>query len=64
MLADRLSRSRATGDGGAWARSMARLLRDEARLQREVDKQPRTPPVPPGMPIGSDSAETDWMADL
>lgn len=64
MLADRLSRSRASGDGGAWARSMARLLDDEDRLQREVDKQPRTPAVPPGMPIGSDSAETDWMADL
>jgi hypothetical protein len=61
-LADRLSRSRASGDGGAWARSMARLLRDEDRLQREVDKQPRTPAVPPGMPIGS--AETDWMGDL
>ncbi|NJC07649.1 zinc-dependent metalloprotease [Polymorphobacter fuscus] len=61
-LADRLARSRATGESGSWARSMARLLGDEDRLQREVDKQPRTPPIPPGMPIGS--METDWMGDF
>lgn len=64
MIGDSLRRSRADGDGGAWARSMARLIGDEARLQREVDKQPRTPAVPPGMPIGSATAETDWMDDL
>lgn len=63
-IAENLRRSRADGDGAAWARSMARLIDDEDRLQREVDKQPRTPSVPPGMPIGSTGAETDWMADV
>ena len=64
LLAEKLGKSRSMDDGGAWARSMARLLGDEDRLQREVDKQPRTPLAPPGMPIGSTAAETDWMGDL
>ncbi|MGK2909192.1 MAG: zinc-dependent metalloprotease [Sphingobium sp.] len=61
-LADRLGKASGNGDDAAWSRSIARLLHDEAILERELAKRPRTPSVPPGMPIGG--AETEWMGDL
>ena len=53
--ADRLARGK-----DAWARSTARLLRDNDRLTATLADLPkRAPKVPPGMPIGG--SETEWM---
>jgi hypothetical protein len=59
-LADQFAKGGA-GPDGAWSRSLARTLGDDALLEKELAKAPRAPTVPPGMPIG---AETDWMDDL
>ena len=49
-LADRLAR------GEAWARGIARTLKDRGALDALLDEQKTKPVVPPGMPIG-DAAE-------
>ncbi|WP_304191116.1 zinc-dependent metalloprotease [Phenylobacterium aquaticum] len=59
-LADQFAKGGA-GPDGAWSRSLAHILTDDALLEKELAKTPRAPAVPPGMPIG---AETDWMDDL
>ncbi|UUL83811.1 zinc-dependent metalloprotease [Sphingomonas qomolangmaensis] len=64
-IGDRLQRlatsfgQRGSGEDAAWRRHLATLLADDERLERELDKMPATPPVPPGMPIG----ETGWFGD-
>jgi hypothetical protein len=46
-------------DDTAWAKSMVRLLKNDAAMTAELAKAPpRSPAVPMGMPIGG--AETDW----
>lgn len=53
----------ATGDNTdiAWCRSMAALLQDNDRLEREIAKDKRPEPtIPPGMPIGGESG---WFDD-
>ncbi len=69
-LAVRLAKTSGTGDGAAWSRSMARLLGDAERLDRDIERLPRAPAIPEGMPIGGATtdgtrwADTDWMGDL
>lgn len=63
LLEDRLRQIAATlptagtGQDGAWARHLAGLLRDKDALQKELDKRPAAPAIPPGMPIG----DSGWM---
>ncbi|PTQ07887.1 peptidase [Sphingomonas oleivorans] len=61
-LADRLARSAGKGEDAAWCRSVAHLLRDDERLERELAKRPRAPAIPAGMPIGG--AEMGWIDEL
>lgn len=74
-LAGRLGKVRGEGDAAAWSRSMARLLSDSERLDRDIARLPRAPAIPEGMPIGGAStdaslwaaslwADADWMGDL
>jgi hypothetical protein len=49
-IADTLVRS-----GGPWERGVGALLNDRDRLAAEVERSAKTPPVPPGMPIGGAS---------
>ena len=60
-LSAQLAKASGATPDAAWSRSMARILTEEDRLEKELAKAPRAPSVPPGMPIG---AETDWMGDL
>lgn len=55
-IADGLSRS-----PGAWERGVGAMLNDRDRLAAEVQRAAKTPPVPPGMPIGS--ASGGWIDD-
>ncbi|MBB6228690.1 hypothetical protein FHS79_002880 [Polymorphobacter multimanifer] len=68
LLGGRLARAGGSGEGPAWSRSMARLLSDPERLERDIAKLLRAPDVPPGMPIGGMSTdgayERDFMDDL
>lgn len=41
--------------GSAWDRGVGALLNDRDRLAAEIERGARTPPVPPGMPIGGAS---------
>ena len=44
-----------------WARNLARILADDKLLEAALARQGRPTPIPPGMPIGGDSA--DWMGE-
>lgn len=65
ILEDRLARlatsldAGGSGEDGIWSRHLAKLLRDKDLLQRELDKRPAAPTIPPGMPIG----DTGWFDD-
>ncbi|KRC79883.1 zinc-dependent metalloprotease [Sphingomonas sp. Root241] len=65
ILEDRLARlatnldAGGSGEGGIWSRHIAKLLKDKDLLQRELDKRPAAPTIPPGMPIG----DTGWFDD-
>lgn len=61
-FAGQFAKASGTGAEAAWSRSIARIVSDDALLDKELAKAPRAPSVPPGMPIGG--AETDWMGDL
>lgn len=41
---------------GAWERGVGALINDRDRLEEEVKRAAKTPPVPPGMPIGGASS--------
>lgn len=62
-LAGRLAKASGAAEGAAWSRSMARLLWDAERLERDVAKLLRAPDVPPGMPIGGASTDGGLWAD-
>ncbi len=62
-LGGRLAKASGVGDGAAWSRSMARLLGDAERLERDVAKLLRAPEIPPGMPIGGASSDDGFWAD-
>ena len=51
-IADALARG-----NGAWERGVGALLNDRDRLAAEVERGAKTPPVPPGMPIGGASPD-------
>lgn len=61
-LADGLAATHGTRSDAAWARGTGRMLRDPDLLARELANMPRTPDIPPGMPIGG--GETGWFDDL
>lgn len=53
LIADRFAQAKGEGEDASWQRSVAAMLRDDARLAREIGKASRPEPViPPGMPIG------------
>jgi hypothetical protein len=52
-LADQFAQAKGDDEDASWQRSMAALLRDDARLAKEIGKANRPEPaIPPGMPIG------------
>lgn len=65
ILEDRLARlatsldAGGSGEDGIWGRHIAKLIKDKDLLQRELDKRPAAPAIPPGMPIG----DTGWFDD-
>lgn len=60
-VAGKLAKVSGASADAAWSRSLARKLADADLLEKEFAKAPRTPPIPPGMPIGG---ETGWMDEL
>ncbi|MGK6320178.1 zinc-dependent metalloprotease [Sphingomonas sp. DT-204] len=62
QAADRFRAARGTDGAAAWARGMGTMLDDPDLLKRELDRIPRVPEIPPGMPIGG--AETDWFSEF
>lgn len=64
-LAARLARASGPTDAAAWSRSAARLLTTPEALALAVEKLPRAPSVPPGMPIGAMSwSDSGLFEDL
>ena len=57
QLAGRLAKSREQ----AWGRGLARLLTDREALDKQLAERERAPRIPPGMPIGS--ATADWLGE-
>jgi hypothetical protein len=58
-IADRFAAAKGDSEDSSWQRGVAKLLRDDERLAREIGKSTRpAPAIPPGMPIGG---ETDWF---
>lgn len=55
-LAARLARNE-----GEWSRGLARLLTDREALDKQLAERAREPRIPPGMPIGS--ATADWLGE-
>ncbi|HEX9806374.1 MAG TPA: zinc-dependent metalloprotease [Alteraurantiacibacter sp.] len=48
------------GEDRAWARHVARILKDDKRLAALLAQKDAVPDIPPGMPIGGDSG---WFDD-